>query len=201
MDALSDEATGSSWNTQAGSRFAIPPAANQRPWLTQTVSLRPMSSAMLSLCLLSLDRPRRSRVVQSSARCPPESSPTATTGPPVSSTSPTPGPPPSWSPTHSTTTASNSPSGALVFYSPASGSAKSVASPPLAFNAASQLVGTSPAPFGALSAGLVATTIGFRPTFLTLGAIAACGVISTHPWTDIPIHDVVTRSDPRHCCD
>jgi MFS family permease len=53
-------------------------------------------------------------------------------------------------------------------------------------NAASQLVGTSTAPLGAIVAGLLATGIGFRPTFLALGAVASLGVLASHPWTNIP---------------
>lgn len=60
-------------------------------------------------------------------------------------------------------------------------------------NAASQLVGTSAAPIGAIIGGLLATGIGFRPTFLTLGLVAAVGVLAAHPWTNIP------APQPRGC--
>lgn len=53
-------------------------------------------------------------------------------------------------------------------------------------NAASQLVGTSAAPIGAIVAGLLATGIGFRPTFLALGLVASLGGLASHPWTNIP---------------
>jgi MFS family permease len=53
-------------------------------------------------------------------------------------------------------------------------------------NAASQLVGVSAAPLGAIVAGVLATGIGFRPTFLALGVVASLGVLACHPWTNIP---------------
>jgi MFS family permease len=54
-------------------------------------------------------------------------------------------------------------------------------------NAAFQLVGTSAAPLGAIVAGVLATGIGFRPTFLALGVVAGLGVLACHPWTNIPM--------------
>ena len=63
-------------------------------------------------------------------------------------------------------------------------------------NAASQLVGTSAAPIGAIVSGLLATGIGFRPAFLTLGLVASLGVLASHPWTKIP--EPATRA-PRTC--
>lgn len=53
-------------------------------------------------------------------------------------------------------------------------------------NAASQLVATGAAPIGAIVGGLLSTVIGFRPTFLTLGTIAVCGVLGARPWSGIP---------------